>query len=153
MSDSFCSCKKDHQQNADGPYCGDPVGIRTLDLLIRSQSLYPAELPSHMRGYGLCRFPIPLFWQGQKESNPQPMVLETTTLPVELYPYKNQRLPILPGRFQPSTFGVYGLNCCVRHGNRWIPVAIVTELCCRARALTTTWKSIYSVLTFLTRTS
>lgn len=26
---------------------GDPVGIRTLDLLIRSQSLYPAELPSH----------------------------------------------------------------------------------------------------------
>ena len=65
----------------------------------------------------------------------------------------NQRLPILPGRFQPSTFGVYGLNCCVRHGNRWIPVAIVTELCCRARALTTTWKSIYSVLTFLTRTS
>ena len=28
---------------------GDPVGIRTLDLLIRSQSLYPAELPSHVR--------------------------------------------------------------------------------------------------------
>ena len=27
---------------------GDPVGIRTLDLLIRSQSLYPAELPSHV---------------------------------------------------------------------------------------------------------
>ena len=26
---------------------GDPVGIRTLDLLIRSQSLYPAELPTH----------------------------------------------------------------------------------------------------------
>ena len=30
------------------PLCGDPVGIRTLDLLIRSQSLYPAELPSHV---------------------------------------------------------------------------------------------------------
>ena len=28
--------------------CGDPVGIRTLDLLTRSQSLYPAELPSHV---------------------------------------------------------------------------------------------------------
>ena len=27
------------------------------------------------------------FWQGQKESNPQPTVLETATLPVELYPY------------------------------------------------------------------
>ena len=57
------------------------------------------------------------------------MVLETTTLPVELYPYKNQRLPILPGGLPPSTFGVCGLNCCVRHGNRWIPAAIATELC------------------------
>ena len=56
------------------------------------------------------------------------MVLETTTLPVELYPYKNQRLPILPGGLPPSTFGVCGLNCCVRHGNRWIPAAIATEL-------------------------
>ena len=26
-------------------------------------------------------------WQGQKDLNPQPMVLETTTLPIELYPY------------------------------------------------------------------
>ena len=42
--------------------------------------------------------------------------------------YKNQRLPILPGGLPPSTFGVCGLNCCVRHGNRWIPAAIATEL-------------------------
>lgn len=70
---------------------------------------------------------VRFWWQGQKESNPQPMVLETTTLPVELYPYKNQRLPILPGGLPPSTFGVCGLNCCVRHGNRWIPAAIATE--------------------------
>ena len=26
------------------------------------------------------------FWQGQKDSNPRPMVLETSTLPTELYP-------------------------------------------------------------------
>ena len=39
----------------------------------------------------------------------------------------NQQLPILPGRFQPSTFGVYELNYCVRDGNRWCLVAIVTE--------------------------
>lgn len=39
----------------------------------------------------------------------------------------NQRLPILPGRFQPSTFGVYGLNYRVRDGNGWIPTAIATE--------------------------
>ena len=44
--------------------------------------------------------------------------------------FLNQRLPILPGGLPPSTFGVCGLNCCVRHGNRWIPAAIATELCC-----------------------
>ena len=42
--------------------------------------------------------------------------------------FLNQRLPILPGGCPPSTFGVCGLNCCVRHGNRWIPAAIATEL-------------------------
>ena len=49
----------------------------------------------------------------------------------------NQRLPILPGRFQPSTFGVYELNYCVRDGNRWILVAIATEFV-RACTLKTT---------------
>ena len=39
----------------------------------------------------------------------------------------NQQLPILPGRRQPSTFGVYELNYCVRDGNRWSLVAIATE--------------------------
>ena len=39
----------------------------------------------------------------------------------------NQRLPILPGRLQPSTFGVYELNYCVRDGNRWTLIAIATE--------------------------
>ena len=34
-----------------GGFFSDPVGIRTLDLLIRSQSLYPAELPSHDEEY------------------------------------------------------------------------------------------------------
>ena len=85
------------------------------------------------------------------------MVLETTTLPIELYPcdmgramgiepmragatiqcvnhfttpaikgtsaktnvFSNRQLPILPGRLQPSTFGVWVLNFCVRDGNRW----------------------------------
>ena len=39
----------------------------------------------------------------------------------------NQQLPILPVRRQTSTFGVYVLNCCVRYGNRWCHIAIVTE--------------------------
>ena len=37
-----------------------------------------------------------------------------------------QQLPILPGRFQPSTFGVCELNFYVRHGYRCILTAIVT---------------------------
>ena len=41
--------------------------------------------------------------------------------------FVNQQLPILPGRLQPSTFGVYELNYCVRDGNRWILIAIATE--------------------------
>ena len=40
--------------------------------------------------------------------------------------FLNQQLLILPGRFQPSTFSVYGLNYCVRYGNRWNPIAIAT---------------------------
>ena len=44
-----------------------------------------------------------------------------------LFSFLNQQLPILPGRFQPSTFGVYELNYCVRDGNRWFLVAIITE--------------------------
>ena len=42
--------KKTHFVTAPFFY-GDPVGIRTLDLLIRSQSLYPAELPSHILSF------------------------------------------------------------------------------------------------------
>ena len=47
----------------------------------------------------------------------------------------NRRLPILPGRYQPSTFGVCGLNCCVRYGNRWNPTAIATGHCTLHSAL------------------
>ena len=31
-----------------------------------------------------CKF---LFWQGHKDLNPEPTVLETAALPIELYPY------------------------------------------------------------------
>ena len=35
---------------------------------------------------------------------------------------------MLPGRFQPSTFGTEGLNFCVRDGNRWDPFVIATGI-------------------------
>ena len=41
--------------------------------------------------------------------------------------FSNQQLPILPGRFQPSTFGVCELNYRVRHGYGCILTAIATE--------------------------
>ena len=31
---------------------------------------------------------VGLFWQGHKDLNPEPTVLETAALPIELYPYK-----------------------------------------------------------------
>ena len=37
--------------------------------------------------------------------------------------------PILPGRFQPSTFSAERLNFCVRYGYRWFPLAIATGNC------------------------
>ena len=37
------------------------------------------------------------------------------------------RLPIFPGRRQPSIFGASELNYCVRNGNRWTLTAINTN--------------------------
>ena len=45
-------------------------------------SRYPLSLPNK-KGTRCVPF---LFWQGQKDLNPRPMVLETSTLPTELYP-------------------------------------------------------------------
>ena len=66
--------------------------------------------------------------------------------------FLNQRLPILPGGLPPSTFGVCGLNCCVRHGNRWIPAAVATEFpkgpCpynCIKRTSLTSLRSVFSL--------
>ena len=41
---------------------------------------------------------------------------------------KTPRLPILPARFQTSTFGASELNFCVRYGNRCGLTAIVTRI-------------------------
>ena len=44
------------------------------------------------------------------------------------YMASNRQFPNLPGRLQPSTFGVYVLNYCVRYGNRWNHIANITGL-------------------------
>ena len=44
--------------------------------------LYPAYTNEKIQAVRLG-----FFWQGQEDSNPRPTVLETGTLPAELYPY------------------------------------------------------------------
>ncbi len=44
------------------------------------------EKSTHRPDRQMCAF----FWQGQKDLNPRPMVLETSTLPTELYPYEQR---------------------------------------------------------------
>ena len=50
---------------------------------------------------------VGLLWQGHKDLNPEPTVLETAALPIELYPYiqKGEGLKLLVGLqgFEPGT--------------------------------------------------
>ena len=52
----------------------------------RSPSSPSVSTPGKTKKDPLFAYPF-LFWQGQKDLNPRPMVLETSTLPTELYPY------------------------------------------------------------------
>ena len=39
---------------------------------------------------------LDFFWQGHKDLNPEPTVLETAALPIELYPYVNIKGGLTP---------------------------------------------------------
>ena len=45
-----------------------------------------ANRPLQPLEYHSVLYPYEIIWQGQKDLNPQPTVLETATLPIELYP-------------------------------------------------------------------
>ena len=53
-----------------------------------------------------------------------------------------RRRPILPGRHQPGTFGAEKLNFCVRDGNRWDLLAIITGNLGIFRTLKTSYWSL-----------
>ena len=57
-----------------------PTGV----LHLRSSTPWPSakEKVQH-------RMVLDFFWQGHKDLNPEPTVLETAALPIELYPYVN----------------------------------------------------------------
>ena len=59
--------------------------------------------------------------------NPEPNESKAKSTSLQMCFHVNQQLPILPGRFQPSTFGVCELNYRVRHGYGCILTAIATE--------------------------
>ena len=53
-----------------------------------------------------------------------PRNITNPTKKLGLCPFR--QLSTFPGSHPPSIIDVKGLNFCVRHGNRWIPLAIVT---------------------------
>ena len=66
----------------------------------------------------------------------------------------NRQLPILPARLQASTFGLYVLNCCVRYGNRWNHIGIITGLLRDFNSLKTIQKKLlWNILDFLAKLS
>ena len=71
--------------------------------LVPSFQVHLVPLPEKTRRL----MPSGLFWQGHKDLNPEPTVLETAALPIELYPYlyKRQCLYSLvgPQGFEPGT--------------------------------------------------
>ena len=61
-------------------------------------------------------------------------------------PFVSRQRPTLPGRLQPSTISAKRLNFCVRYGNRWIPLAIVTgNLSDASRTLTTAQNKFFDL--------
>ena len=75
---------------------------------LRIFPLYPLSLLSNI-----------VIWPGSYQDGQ----IKKTPFQVSLFIWQ---LPILPGRFQPSTFGVCELNFRVRHGNGCILTAIAT---------------------------
>ena len=73
-------------------FSGADNAIRTRDLILTKDVLCRLSYISKYRLPSLCRY-----WQGQKDLNPRHVVLETTALPAELYPYTYHFIAILQG--------------------------------------------------------
>ena len=91
--------KKPPQNLRRHDYNGDPGGIRTPDLLIRSQVLYPAELRSHVRyTIKLLIKYIETFFNCQcgQASLAMSSGLQLPLIPVRLYPIFHKYPPFHP---------------------------------------------------------
>ena len=102
------------------PY-GNPPDFFPLWFAAREDNTLSSRLtrPSHFPSVSFYYFTYRAIWPG----NYQDCQIKKTPFQVSLFIWQ---LPILPGRFQPSTFGVCELNFRVRHGNGCILTAIAT---------------------------
>ena len=91
------------------PTNGSPCWARTSDIMINSHAL--CQLSYRGIYYLLLTFP----------DTPK-----ITTLSLSLVHLSFRQLSTFPGSRPPSIIDVKELNFCVRHGNRWILLAIVT---------------------------
>ena len=87
--------------------------FRIFPVLLHHRSAHPAfslfpvpirisKEPQTGKNPERCR--IRDFWQGHKDLNPEPTVLETAALPIELYPYMQE------GRGPEKTGGPSGIR-------------------------------------------
>ena len=100
---------------------GNPPDSIPLWVAAREDNTLSSRLtrPSHFPSVSFYYFTYIGIWPGSY----QDYQIKKTPFQVSLF---IQQRPILPGRFQPSTFGVCELNFYVRHGYRCILTAIVT---------------------------
>ena len=100
---------------------GNPPDSIPLWVAAREDNTLSSRLtrPSHFPSVSFYYFTYIGIWPGSY----QDYQIKKTPFQVSLF---IQQRPILPGRFQPSTFGTDGLNFYVRHGYRCIPIVIVT---------------------------
>ena len=102
------------------PY-GNPSDFFPLWVAAREDNTLSSRLtrPLHFPLYPLSLLSNMVIWPGSY----QDCQIKKTPFQVSFFIWQ---LPILPGRFQPSTFGVCELNFRVRHGNGCILTAIAT---------------------------
>ena len=84
---------------------------------------------------------LPALFAPQVGLEPTTLRLTAECSAIELLRNSFRRRPTLPGRCQPSTIGAERLNFCVRYGNRWDPLAIVTGISALSRLQNRTVKS------------
>ena len=100
---------------------GNPPDSIPLWVAAREDNTLSSRLtrPSHFPSVSFYYFTYIGIWPGSYQDGQ----IKKTPFQVSLFIWQ---LPILPGRFQPSTFGVCELNFRVRHGNGCILTAIAT---------------------------